>query len=56
LTILYQAFFDRDPDPGGRDVWLAELNSGKDRGDVLDGFLGSLEFSKLCKSFGITPY
>jgi subtilisin-like proprotein convertase family protein len=56
LTILYQAFFDRDPDPGGRDVWMAELNSGKDRGDVLDGFLGSLEFSKLCKSFGITPY
>ena len=55
LTILYKAFFNRDPDPGGWDAWLSELNAGKDRGDVLDGFLYSLEFSELCEEYGISP-
>lgn len=26
LTILYKAFFNRDPDPAGFDVWIRELN------------------------------
>jgi hypothetical protein len=56
LTILYKAFFDREPDPAGWDVWLAELNSGKDRGEVLNGFLGSQEFIQLCEGYGITPF
>jgi hypothetical protein len=56
LDILYRAFFNREPDPAGWDFWLAELNTGKDRGYVLDGFLGSQEFSKLCETYGITPY
>jgi hypothetical protein len=34
LIILYKAFFNRDPDQAGWDVWLAELSSGKDRGYV----------------------
>jgi hypothetical protein len=55
LTILYKAFFNRDPDQGGWDVWIAELNSGKDRGEVLNGFLGSQEFIKLCLDYGIAP-
>jgi uncharacterized repeat protein (TIGR01451 family) len=56
LTILYKAFFNRDPDQAGWDVWIAELNSGTDRGHVLDGFLGSQEFIKLCEDYGITPF
>jgi photosystem II stability/assembly factor-like uncharacterized protein len=56
LTILYKAFFNREPDQAGWDVWLAELNGGKDRGYVLNGFLGSQEFIKLCQDFGIDPY
>ena len=56
LTILYKAFFNRDPDSAGFSTWLAELNAGKDRGYVLDGFLYSQEFSELCKAYGINPY
>jgi parallel beta-helix repeat protein len=55
LTILYKAFFNRDPDQAGWDGWLAELNGGTDRGVVLNGFLGSQEFIKLCEDYGITP-
>jgi hypothetical protein len=56
LTILYEAFFDRDPDPAGWDVWLSELNAGRDRGDVLDGFIYSTEFSNLCSEYGIKAF
>ena len=55
LTILYKAFFNRDADQAGWDVWIAELNSGKDRGYVLNGFLGSQEFINLCEDYGINP-
>jgi hypothetical protein len=55
LTILYKAFFNRDPDQAGWDVWLAELNGGKDRSYVLDGFLYSQEFINLCEDYGIDP-
>ena len=55
LTILYETFFNRDPDQTGWDVWIAELNSGKDRSYVLDGFLGSQEFINLCEDYGIIP-
>jgi len=56
LTILYKAFFNRGPDQTGFDAWIAELNSGKDRGYVLNGFLGSQEFIKLCNDYGINPF
>ena len=55
LTILYRAFFDRDPDQAGFDAWMAELNNGQDRGVVLNGFLGSQEFITLCQQYGIKP-
>jgi len=47
---------NRDPDQGGWDVWISELNCGKDRGYVLNGFLGSQEFINLCEDYGIEPY
>ena len=56
LSILYEAFFNREPDQAGWDVWIAELNGGKDRGYVLNGFLGSQEFIKLCEDYGIIPF
>ena len=56
LAILYKAFFDRKPDQAGWDVWIAELDSGKERGYVLDGFLYSPEFIRLCEDYGIIPY
>lgn len=53
LTVLYQAFFNRDPDPGGYSGWLALLNSGTPRQAILNGFTGSPEFANLCNSYGI---
>jgi len=55
LLILYKAFFNRDADPAGWDTWLSELNSGRDRGEVLDGFIYSQEFADLCNAYGIIP-
>ncbi len=55
VTILYRAFFDREPDQAGFDAWMAELNSGQNRGVVLNGFLGSQEFITLCQQYGINP-
>ena len=56
LTIAYSAFFNREPDAAGYDVWLKKLNNGTSRQNVVDGFSKSQEFSQLCSSFGITPY
>ena len=56
LEVLYEAFFDRIPDPAGWNTWLAELNSGKARRLVLDGFIYSREFMQLCQRFGIVAF
>lgn len=56
MEILYRAFFGRPPDAAGLSHWLAELEQGKDRGDVLDGFIYSDEFRALCNTFGISAY
>jgi hypothetical protein len=55
LTILYRAFFNRNPDPTGWNGWLDVLNSGTDRGHVLNGFLFSIEFAELCDAYDIVP-
>lgn len=55
VTILYKAFFNRAPDSGGLNNWLAELASGTSREQVLSGFTGSLEFDVLSNSFNIAP-
>jgi hypothetical protein len=55
LNILYKAFFNRDPDSGGFNYWLTQLNNGADRGAILDGFLNSNEFIGLCRRYGIIP-
>jgi len=56
LTILYSAFFNRQPDAEGYAAWLGRMAGGMNREKVLDGFLKSQEFSQLCANFGITPY
>jgi hypothetical protein len=56
LTILYSAFFNRGPDPAGWNGWLTELDAGRDRGEVLNGFIYSSEFGDLCDSYGILPF
>src|SRR3972149_1564769 len=56
VTVLYRAFFDREPDSSGYGIWLGKLSSGTSRESVLDGFLKSQEFAELCNSYGIIPY
>jgi LCP family protein required for cell wall assembly len=56
VTILYRAFFDREPDTYGYNAWLERLTDGMSRKSVLDGFLKSEEFSELCNNYGIIPY
>jgi hypothetical protein len=55
LTILYRAFFNREPDSGGYNGWLASLTAGKPRKWVLAGFINSQEFKNLCAVYGIKP-
>lgn len=55
LTVLYGAFFNREPDTSGYNDWLSQLNSGTSRSDVLHGFLYSDEFSNLCRAYNIRP-
>lgn len=56
LTIMYRAFFDREPDAGGWSFYLNKLNNGVGRGTVFYGFIYSPEFENLCNRFGIIPY
>lgn len=56
VTILYRAFFDREPDTPGYTYWLSQLNSGSSRQTVLNGFIYSREFENLCTSYSIAPY
>ena len=61
LYVLYEAFFNRQPDQGGYDRWLNELSDQTPqvgakaaRKNVLNGFLGAPEFKNLCDEYGIT--
>jgi len=53
VTVLYRAFFGREPDTAGFNDWMAQLNAGTSREAVLQGFLGAAEFAALAASYGI---
>jgi hypothetical protein len=53
IRILYQAFFDRDPDQAGLSGWIKALSNGMSRYYVLHGFTNSSEFESLSARFGI---
>ena len=55
LRVLYTAFFNRDPDTAGLNLWLDELSTGMSRTEILNGFTGAQEFINLCAGYGITP-
>lgn len=50
---LYRALFDRGADETGYSVWMAQLQAGVPRVNVLKGFVDSEEFANLCNRFGI---
>ncbi len=53
VTAAYQTILDRDPDESGFAEWTKKLNSGTSRSDIINGFVRSQEFRKLCRSYGI---
>ena len=53
LDTLYLAFFDRPADSGGKSNWESAIDNGTTRAEVLEGFIGSLEFANLTNSYGI---
>ena len=42
---LYRTFFNRTSDAGGKSYWLGQIGSGLPRGNVLNAFMFSPEFS-----------
>lgn len=54
LSVLYQAFFNREPDASGYGAWLSQLSDNISRETVLSGFTSAAEFENLCQSYGIT--
>lgn len=53
VTYLYRAFLGREPDTQGFQTWTNLLKKGKSRKTVFDGFANSVEFKKICDSYGI---
>ena len=52
---LYRAFMNREGEPTGLTGWTAALDTGaKTRQDVFEGFVGSNEFTEICRQYGIT--
>ena len=53
VTRLYKALLNRDPDQGGYNSWLYNLNHGMNRHTVIYYFVASDEFTRRCNSYGI---
>ncbi len=53
VTILYNSFLDREPDPSGYEHWLKRLATGSTREDILRGFAYSKEFKELAAKYGL---
>ena len=53
LEILYNVFFDRASDAGGKQYWLGKMSGGMSKQDVIMGFINSTEWANVCLSYGI---
>ncbi len=51
---LYRAFLGREADSSGLANWVTQLESGKTREEVFNGFAQSNEFKSLCSSYHLT--
>ncbi len=52
LDVLYETFFNRPADEHKAD-WLALMDKGWSKTQVIDGFINSTEWANLCLTFGI---
>ena len=54
VTALYRTLFGREPDDEGKRNNVEALNRGTDRMTLVNGFLGSVEFSNTCARYGFS--
>ena len=53
VSTLYRTFFGREADEGGLNAWVAVLDGGESRENVIEGFINSTEWSNTCLMYGI---
>ncbi len=53
VTSLYEVFMGREPDNGGFEYWVNQLESGTSRDSIVDGFVNSNEWANVCFLAGI---
>lgn len=53
VMIVYRTILDRDADAEGLAHWTSQLDSGVSRQQVVEGFLGSVEWANMCRWYGI---
>jgi len=53
LDVMYEAMFGRKADAGGKAYWQNQMSKGISRQKVLASFINSLEYSKICTTYGI---
>ena len=53
VEVLYQVLLGRGSDPVGRAAWVAQLDDGKSRLEVFNGFVNSEEFDAICVEYGL---
>ncbi|MBO4636699.1 MAG: DUF4214 domain-containing protein [Clostridiales bacterium] len=53
VRTLYRTFFDREPDTEGYNAWVAALNNGTPKQEIIEGFINSTEWANLCLWYGI---
>lgn len=53
ITMLYYAFFDRDPDSEGFNFWMNQLQTIHTREYIFSCFVNSAEFNTVCETYGI---
>lgn len=54
LGVMYSVFFDRMADVGGINYWKQCMKEGKTRLEVINEFVNSNEFKKVCEVYQIT--
>ena len=55
VEIMYRTMLNREADGGGKASWVSVLDMGYPMQNIIDGFCGSEEFTKLCREYGIEP-
>ena len=54
IDIVYKVMLDRKADPSGKKYWVDIANSGVSTDYIVNGFISSSEFVRICASYGIT--